>query len=179
VILPPDEPDLLQLLAGVRDSKTLTAARREELREPICEYALAWAVGIVPPAEIDGLGIVPATRLAMTQALEALSSQADYLLIDYLPLPDVSLPQYSLAKGDARVLSIAAASVVAKVHRDQMMIDLEARYPGYGFARHKGYGTTQHQVALADLGPCPAHRLSFAPLQRLSAVPIQTTLRHQ
>ena len=174
VILPPEEPDLPQLLAGVRDSKTLTAARREELLVPICKYALAWAVGVVPPAEIDSSGIVPATRLAMTQALEALSSRADYLLIDYLPLPDAALPQYNLAKGDARVLSIAAASVVAKVHRDRMMVDLEAHYPGYGFARHKGYGTAQHQAALADLGPCPVHRLSFAPLQRLNAAPIQT-----
>jgi ribonuclease HII len=167
----------VQRLAGVRDSKKLATARREALLEPIFEYSLAWAVGVVPPDEIDSLGIVPATRRAMAQALKDLSFPADYLLIDYLPLPDVSLPQHHLPKGDARVLSIAAASIVAKVHRDRMMIALEARHPGYGFARHKGYGTAQHRVALADLGPCPAHRLSFAPLQRLGTAPLRTSCR--
>lgn len=167
VILPPNQPQLLQHLAGVRDSKTLTAARRDGLLEIIGELALAWAIGAVPPGEIDLLGIVPATRKAMTQALEMLSPPADYLLIDYLPLPEVLVPQHNLPKGDAQVLSIAAASIVAKVSRDRMMIDLEALYPGYGFARHKGYGTPQHQAALATLGPSPAHRLSFAPLKRL------------
>jgi ribonuclease HII len=176
VILSPHEPDLLQHLAGVRDSKTLTAVRREGLLGPICERALAWAVGVVPPAEIDRLGIVPATRKAMNLALEDLSTPADYLLIDYLPLPDVALPQHSLTRGDARVLSIAAASIMAKVHRDRMMVDLEAHYPGYGFARHKGYGTAEHRAALTELGPCPAHRLSFAPLQRLNS-PLRNSCR--
>lgn len=175
VILPPESPGLLQHLAGVRDSKTLTAPRREGLLEIIEARALAFSIGAIPPSEIDGLGIVPATRKAMALALETLSLPADHLLIDYLPLPGISLPQYNLAKGDARVLSIAAASIVAKVHRDRMMVDLGASYPGYGFAQHKGYGTAQHQAALDALGPCPAHRLSFAPLQRFGATPSQTT----
>jgi len=171
VILPSNQPGLMQHLAGVRDSKALTAARRESLLEIIVEHALTWATGAVPPDEIDRLGIVPATRRAMAQALEALSPPAGYLLIDYLPLPQVPLPQYHLPKGDVWVLSIAAASIVAKVHRDRMMIDLGALYPGYGFARHKGYGTPQHRAALAALGPCPAHRMSFAPLRCLKATP--------
>jgi len=169
VMLPPLGPRLLEQLAEVRDSKALTARRRAALFEDIQQHALAWGVGAVPPAEIDAMGIVPATRKAMALALEILSPAADCLLIDHLRLPDLALPQQSLPKGDARVLSIAAASIVAKVTRDGMMIDLDSGLPGYGFARHKGYGTPQHQSALAALGPSAAHRLSFAPLQRLDA----------
>ena len=169
VILPPNQPELAQYLSGVRDSKMLTATRREMLLEVIEQHALAWGVGAVPPREIDARGIVPATREAMSLALEALSPPADYLLIDYLSLPDQPLPQVSLPKGDARILSIAAASIVAKVSRDRMMVDLDARYPGYGFGQHKGYGTPQHQAALARFGPSAVHRFSFAPLQRLAA----------
>ncbi|MEJ2737773.1 MAG: ribonuclease HII [Anaerolineae bacterium] len=169
VILPPGDPDLAHHLAGVRDSKTLSAARREALLEVIQGHALAWGIGAVPPAGIDELGIVPATRTAMALALQALSPSPDYLLIDYLSLPDVSIPQQGLPKGDAAVLSIAAASIVAKVSRDAMMVELGDRFPGYGFARHKGYGTALHQHALAALGPISIHRLSFAPLQRLGA----------
>jgi ribonuclease HII len=143
----------------------LSAARREALLPAIQEHALAWAVGVVAPQEIDDAGIVPATRQAMALALQALSPAPDYLLLDHLSLPGVSLPQNSLPKGDARVLSIAAASIVAKVSRDRMMVQLDGQYPGYGFARHKGYGTTAHRLALADLGPCPVHRMSFAPLK--------------
>jgi ribonuclease HII len=167
VILPPEEPKLMWYLEGVRDSKQLTAARREVLLEAIQERVLAWGVGAVPPAEIDALGIVPATRRAIALALEALSPPADHLLIDYLSLPELPLPQQSLPKGDAHVLSIAAASIVAKVSRDRMMADLEAHFPGYGFARHKGYGTAQHRAALSALGPSQVHRLSFAPLRCL------------
>jgi ribonuclease HII len=170
VILPPDQPELVRYLSGVRDSKTLTAARREVLLDVIEQHALDWGVGAVPPSEIDAQGIVPATREAMSLALMALSPPADYLLIDYISLPDQSLPQVSLPKGDARILSIAAASIVAKVSRDRMMVDLDARHPGYGFGQHKGYGTPQHQAALASIGPSAVHRLSFAPLQRLAAM---------
>ncbi len=169
VILPRDQPDLAHRLAGVRDSKTLTAARREELLDLVEQHALAWGVGIVPPAGIDARGIVPATREAMSLALGVLSHPADYLLIDHVTLPDQPLPQLSLPKGDARILSIAAASIVAKVSRDRMMVELDGVYPGYGFARHKGYGTPQHRAALERLGPSAVHRLSFAPLQRLAA----------
>jgi ribonuclease HII len=165
VILPPDDPELVQHLEGVRDSKQLTATRREALLEVIQRRVLVWGVGAVSPAEIDALGIVPATRKAMALALRSLSPPADYLLIDYLSLSNLPLPQKSLPKGDARVLSIAAASIVAKVSRDRMMVQLQDRLPGYGFARHKGYGTPQHRAALAKLGPSVVHRLSFAPLR--------------
>ena len=167
VILPPDDPHLLRHLAGVRDSKQLAAARREALLGVIVEHALAWGVGAVPPADIDTIGIVPATHRAMALALQALSPPADYLLLDYVSLHDPALPQQSLPQGDARVLSIAAASIVAKVSRDRMMVELDARFPGYGFARHKGYGTALHQAMLAALGPSMVHRRSFAPLRRL------------
>jgi ribonuclease HII len=165
VILPPGEPELVEYLVGVRDSKMLSAVRREALFPVVQEHALAWAVGVVTPQEIDGMGIVPATRQAMALALRALSPTPDYLLLDHMTLPGVPMPQHSLPKGDARVLSIAAASIIAKVSRDRMMIELDERYPGYGFAQHKGYGTTAHRVALVDLGPCALHRLSFAPFK--------------
>ena len=165
VILPPDDPDLVRHLAGVRDSKQVAAARREALLAVIVEHALAWGVGVVPPAEIDAVGIVPATRRAMALALQALSPSADYLLIDHVSLQEPALPQQSLPKGDARVLSIAAASIVAKVSRDRMMVALDARFPGYGFARHKGYGTSAHMQALFEHGPSPIHRRSFRPVR--------------
>jgi ribonuclease HII len=168
VILNPDDPQLARHLAGVCDSKMLTAVRRESLLKVIRAQAVAIGVGAVPPAGIDAHGIVDATRQAMSQALLALSPPADYLLIDYLVLPDSSLPQVNLPRGDALILSIAAASIVAKVSRDRMMVDLDTRFPGYGFARHKGYGTAEHRAALASLGACGSHRFSFAPLQCLA-----------
>ncbi len=167
VVFPPDEPRLTRHLAGVRDSKLLTPERREALLETIREHAVAVAVGAVPPAEIDAVGIVPATRRAMALALQALLPPADFLLIDHLTLPDLTLPQHSLPKGDLTVLSIAAASIVAKVSRDRLMVDSDAQYPGYGFARHKGYGTPEHQLALTSHGACAIHRHSFAPLRAL------------
>ena len=166
VVLPPADRVLADRLRGVRDSKQLSPRQREALLEVIRDCAVAVGIGAVPPDEIDRLGIVPATRRAMILALEAISPPADYLLIDHLPLGEVALPQYSLPKGDALVLSIATASIVAKVSRDRMMVELDERLPGYGFARHKGYGTAQHLAALAALGPSPAHRLSFAPLRQ-------------
>lgn len=169
VVLPPADPDLARHLDGVRDSKELTALRREALLAAIWRHARAWAIGVVPSAEIDAVGIVPATRKAMALALEALATPADYLLIDHLPLPEVALPQTSMPKGDARVLSIAAASIVAKVSRDRLMADLDADLPGYGFGQHKGYGTARHRAALEALGPCPLHRFSFAPVQRVAS----------
>jgi ribonuclease HII len=167
VVLPADEPQILQKLAGVRDSKLLTAPRREALLELIQAHALAWAIGTVPPAEIDAQGIVPATRKAMALALQSLAPAADYLLIDHLRLPDQPLPQHSLSKGDALVLSIAAASIVAKVSRDRMMVDFDGQFPGYAFAQHKGYGTARHRAALLTRGPCAIHRRSFAPVRMI------------
>ncbi len=169
VILPPGDPNLARHLDGVRDSKTLSPSRREHLLHVIQRRATAWASCAVPPTEIDRLGIVPATRKAMVQALQSLAAPVDHLLIDYLSLSGIPLPQISLPKGDAHVLSIAAASIVAKVSRDRMLVDLEAQFPGYGFAQHKGYGTRKHRAALAELGPCEAHRHSFAPMRYLEA----------
>jgi ribonuclease HII len=172
VILPPDDLDLARRLAGVRDSKTLPAARREVLWATIGRYAVAVGVGVVPADEIDALGIIAATRRAMALALQALSTPADYLLIDHLRLPDQPLPQQHPPKGDAHILSIAAASIVAKVSRDRLMVELDACFPGYGFARHKGYGTAQHRAALYALGPCAIHRRSFAPLSSRPVIPV-------
>ena len=166
VILPPD-PQVAERLQGVRDSKQMTARQREHWAQVIQSQAAAWAVGFASPQEIDQIGIVPATRLSMQRALHGLRLQAQYLLIDALLLPVVELPQTALIRGDATCLSIAAASVLAKAARDALMRDMDNHHPGYAFARHKGYGTRQHQSALARLGPCEIHRMSFAPLQAL------------
>jgi ribonuclease HII len=120
----------------------------------------------VPAYLIDAFGIVPATRLAMTTALLALSCPVDALLIDALPLPALSLPQQALVKGDATSYSIAAASIIAKVSRDRLLITADRAYPGYGFAAHKGYGTAVHRRALRTLGPCALHRMTFQPVLR-------------
>jgi ribonuclease HII len=168
VVLPLDRPDLTRVLGGVRDSKRCTPRQRHELLAHIRRVALAVGVGSVPATRIDETGIVPATREAMTLAVRGLRVAPDALLIDALQLPELSLPQTALIKGDARSLSIAAASIVAKVTRDRHMIDLDERHRGYGLAQHKGYGTRQHQQALALLGPSPLHRLSYAPLRKLT-----------
>ena len=158
VVLPPD-PTLLQRLDGVRDSKLMTPARRELWAPEIKAAALAWGVGFASAAEIDMLGILPATRLAALRALDQCA--AEYLLTDLLLFRELELPQTALVKGDRRSLSVAAASVLAKTARDVCIIELDREYPGYGFARHKGYGTQIHQVALARLGLCREHRKSF------------------
>lgn len=171
VVLPPHDAELACRLAHVRDSKLLLPARREALMDVIGEQALALGVGAVPPAVIDALGIVAATRRAMALALDAIIPAADYLLIDHIALPDVAFPQEFMPHGDLNVLSIAAASIVAKVCRDRMMDRLESLLPGYGFGQNKGYGTEQHQVALRNIGPSASHRFSFAPLQRWHGFP--------
>ncbi len=165
-ILPLAE-DCLRLFAGVRDSKQLSAAQRERLYTVVMERALGVGVGVASVEYIDRYNIVRATRLAMQQALAALPARPTYLLLDALKLPAVRLPQLALIKGDARCLSIAAASIIAKVTRDRLMQALDEQYPGYGFARHKGYSTAEHQRALAKLGPSPAHRRTFAPVRAL------------
>jgi ribonuclease HII len=152
-------------LEGVRDSKQLTPRQRECLYPIIKSAALAVGVGSVLPEKIDDVGIVPATQQAMSLAIAQLDPPPDFLLIDFINLPGLSIPQKSITNGDALSLSIAAASIVAKVTRDRLMVELDAHYPGYGFARHKGYGTPQHRESLARLGPSPVHRLSFAPLK--------------
>ncbi|MEZ0395809.1 MAG: ribonuclease HII [Anaerolineales bacterium] len=158
VILPPD-PGLARTLRGVRDSKQMTPAERQAWSPRIRAAALAWGVGFASAEEIDALGILPATRLAALRALEGLEAEA--LLTDYLILPEIALPQIALVKGDQRSLSVAAASVLAKTARDDLMGALDARYPGYGFAQHKGYGTPAHRSALAQLGRCEIHRRTF------------------
>lgn len=153
------------LLAGVDDSKRLSPGRREELDRRIRQVALGVGLGEVSPALVDALGIVRATELAMRRAIAALPLEPDFLLLDGWLRLDLPIPQRALVRGDARCLSIAAASIVAKVHRDRLMAAWAERYPGYGFEQHKGYGTGRHRQALEQLGPCPLHRRSFSPLR--------------
>ncbi|MGA2286070.1 MAG: ribonuclease HII [Dehalococcoidia bacterium] len=163
VILPPGAR--FPWLADVRDSKLLSAARREELAEKIRAGALAVGIGAVVPERIDALGIAPASRLAMAEALSGLTPPAEYALIDAFMLPEVRVPQSAIIDGDALSFSIAAASIVAKVHRDRIMLLYDALYPEYGFCHHKGYSTAEHLEALVRHGPCPIHRRSFAPVR--------------
>jgi ribonuclease HII len=163
VILPPRAR--FPWLADVRDSKLLSAAKREELAERIRAEALAVGLGAVVPDRIDALGIAPASRLAMAEALAGLTPPAEYALVDAFTLPEVDLPQSGIVDGDALSFSIAAASIVAKVHRDHIMLMYDALYPEYGFCHHKGYSTAEHLDALARHGPCPIHRRSFAPVR--------------
>lgn len=165
VVLPLDRPDLAEALSGVRDSKQLSPARREALLPVICQVAEAVGVGWADPGQVDEIGIAAATRQAMARAVGNLGGRANALLIDYVPLPELDLPQRVLPKADVHCLSVAAASVVAKVSRDRRMVELDRELPGYGFARHKGYGTRQHRDALARLGPSPIHRMSWRPLR--------------
>jgi ribonuclease HII len=148
-------------LAGVRDSKDLTPARREVCCQDIISSAHAVGIGSIEPAEIDRINILQATFQAMIQAIEKLPHPPDFLLIDgpyNLPL---AISQKGVTRGDRRSLSIAAASIVAKVHRDRLMCEYHTLYPAYGFAQNKGYGTAKHLEALRRHGPCPLHRLSF------------------
>ncbi|MCB9456196.1 MAG: ribonuclease HII [Anaerolineaceae bacterium] len=173
VCLPVTQPDLSQKLAGVRDSKQMTPRQRTQLLDTIKQVSLGWGVASASNTEIDTLGIVGAVKLAMSRALEMLLAtsaieQPDCLFLDALLWPEMPhIPQVSMIGGDARSLSIAAASVIAKVWRDDFMVELDARYPQYGFAAHKGYGTTQHQAALEQYGPSPVHRTTFAPIRSL------------
>jgi len=165
VILPLTRSDLVEVLRGVRDSKTLTPKQREELLPLVQRTALAVGIGIVSSKGVDQHGIVAATRQAMRKAIDDLGVSPDYLLIDALRLPTLHIPQSGIPKGDRWHLSIAAASIVAKVARDRILCQLERTYSGYGFAQHKGYGTPQHRRTLAELGPCAIHRYSFAPIR--------------
>lgn len=148
-------------IEGLNDSKQLTASRREALYPLIMARARAVGIGVVDAADIDRLNILQATILAMKQAIEKLDQPPDYVLIDALTLPNLSLPQKGIIKGDALSASIAAASIIAKVTRDRMMDDLHKRYPHYGFDIHKGYGTRLHLARLREAGPCEAHRKTF------------------
>jgi len=151
-------------IVGLDDSKKLTAERRGELAPRIKEYALAWAVAEIDAQRIDAWNIYQASRQAMTAALEQLSVQPDYLLLDAMKL-DVLIEQKSLIKGDAKSVSIAAASILAKTHRDMRMQEWDAVYPKYGLAQHKGYATVEHLEALRIHGATPLHRYSFSPVR--------------
>jgi len=153
-------------LAGLNDSKQLSAVQREGFFERLtaCD-AVQFAIARIEAETIDALNILPATHRAMNQALAQLRPQPEHVLVDGLWVKSLGFPQIALVKGDARSFTIAAASILAKVTRDRLMFEYDRRYPAYGFARHKGYGTTGHLAALAEHGPCPIHRRSFAPLK--------------
>ena len=158
---------LSEPIPGLNDSKLLTEAQRESLFERLMTGGHAIGCAVVPADEIDALGIQTANYAAMLRAVAALTPEPpDFLLVDGFSIPGCVTPHLRLVKGDRRSLSIAAASIVAKVTRDRLMVELDGRCPGYGFARHKGYATPEHLEALKRLGPCPAHRRSFAPLSR-------------
>jgi ribonuclease HII len=159
-------------LVGVYDSKQISEKKREAMVPRIEENALAFAVALASPEEIDRVNIRQACLLAMKRALAAVEAQlgaAQHLLIDARKLDGVRCPQSAIIRGDSSSLSIAAASILAKVHRDHLMMEAALRYPAYGFERHKGYGTTDHKQALLQHGPCPLHRRSFSPIRELVA----------
>lgn len=159
VILDPERP-----IAGLADSKKLTEKRRQTLAEAIREHAIAWALGRAEPAEIDELNIFHATLLAMRRAVAALPQAPDAVLVDGNRVTEFGCPAEAVVKGDGRVPAISAASILAKVARDEEMVALHARHPEYGFDRHKGYPTRAHMDALAAHGPLPEHRRSFGPV---------------
>lgn len=156
VILPPGTP-----LPGVTDSKKLTPLQRESLFDDIMAMALAVGVGSSDHQVVDRVNILQATLLAMQEAVHQLLVPPDFLIIDGITQIPVNMPQMTIKKGDSRSLSIAAASIIAKVTRDRLMVDYDQQFPGYGFAAHKGYGCASHLAAIARLGPCAIHRKTF------------------
>lgn len=156
VILPKDF-DILY----INDSKKLSEAKREELYDEIIKYSISYGIGSVPPEQIDEMNILNATYEAMRKAVSNMKVKPDILLIDAVTIPEISIPQVPIVKGDAKSISIAAASILAKVTRDRLMIAYDKVFPGYGFAQNKGYGSHQHIDALRRLGPSPIHRKSF------------------
>ena len=167
VILSEDRP-----VRGLNDSKLLDPARREVLAQRIRERAVAWAIAGVDAAMIDRINIYQASRMAMRLAVSRLHPAPDFLLVDAVPL-ETSLPQRALIKGDARCHAIAAASIIAKVHRDSCMLQWDRIFPEYGLASHKGYATPEHRRALEQYGLTPLNRLSFEPVRSLSRFPLE------
>ncbi len=164
-------------LRGLDDSKVLDAETRERMAGELKRDAVAWAVGVAEVGEIDRLNIYHAGLLAMRRALLGLPLPPSFVLVDARRIPECPVPQRGIVHGDALSLTIAAASVLAKTTRDAHMAEMDATYPGYGFAAHKGYPTPQHEAALRSLGACPIHRRSFAPVrQALGLEPIQELL---
>jgi ribonuclease HII len=163
-------PNRLESLADLDDSKKLTEKRREALYPLICRYALAYHVVFVPPGEVDGRGVHVANIEGMRRAVAGLRTRPGYVLSDGFRVPGLPMPSLPVIGGDAVAACIAAASVLAKVSRDRLMVQLDAEFPGYGFAEHKGYCTLAHGDALAELGPCSQHRYSFINVRR--SVPV-------
>ncbi|MBR1742871.1 MAG: ribonuclease HII [Lachnospiraceae bacterium] len=153
----PKDAEILYL----NDSKQVSEKKRELLYDEITEKAIAWGVGIVSEKRIDEINILEATREAMRQAVERLSVKPDLLLVDAVHIPDIRAKQVGIIKGDERSVSIAAASILAKVTRDRMMAEYDEAFPEYGFAKHKGYGSAFHREKIMELGPCPIHRMTF------------------
>jgi ribonuclease HII len=164
--------DARRPIEGLRDSKQLTALQRDRLAVTIQARASAWAVAVASVEEIDRLNILNASLLAMQRAIEALEPEAEFALIDGNQLPRLAIPASAIVNGDATEPAIAAASILAKTHRDALMRALDEKYPGYGFARHAGYATAEHLEQLRRLGPCAAHRRSFAPVRLLLDEPL-------
>ncbi|MGY4676824.1 ribonuclease HII [Pasteurella sp. P03HT] len=162
VILDPNHP-----IVGLNDSKKLSEKKRLALAEEIKKKALAWSLGRAEPEEIDELNILHATMLAMKRAVENLKIQPHLVLVDGNRVPDVTMPAQAIIKGDGLVPEISAASILAKVARDQEMVELDKHYPDYAFAQHKGYPTKLHLEKLAELGPLPQHRRSFSPVRKV------------
>ncbi|MGI6486722.1 MAG: ribonuclease HII [Syntrophomonadaceae bacterium] len=162
VILPPDFR-----LAGINDSKKLSAGKREVLSDKIKEEAISWAVGMVFPSRLDQINILNATLEAMELAVNELYPVPEHVIVDAMRIPGLHIAQTALIKGDSLSISVACASIVAKVERDRLMCNLDELYPGYGFARHKGYATRAHLEALFRKGPCPLHRVSFEPVKSM------------
>ena len=158
-------------LPGIDDSKKLDAQRRERLAEEIKAHAVAWAVGYAEVEEIDTINIYWAGLLAMRRAVEALAVAPEHVLLDARRLKELTVPQQRIVKGDAKSLTIAAASILAKTARDARMRELDAVYPGYGFAKHKGYPVREHVAAIKQLGATPVHRRSFAPVREVLGLP--------
>ena len=159
-------PDLR--IDGVNDSKQLSATKREALFELLTTHDdVCYAIAVVDADEVDRINILQATYVAMRRASSALDPAADFLLVDGRPVPKLPMPSQSIVKGDAKSASIAAASILAKVHRDALMKAYDTKFPGYGFAKHKGYGTAAHLAALERQGACPIHRHSFSPVARV------------
>ncbi|KAF0814368.1 Ribonuclease HII [Andreprevotia sp. IGB-42] len=156
-------------IIGLADSKKLSAQKRELLAVEIRQHAIAWAVASASASEIDSINILQATMLAMQRAVAALAVQPELAQVDGNRAPSLPMAVETIVKGDAKVQAISAASILAKVARDAEAGELDIRYPGYAFAKHKGYGTAEHLAALAKLGPCPQHRMSFAPVRAAHA----------
>tara|TARA_B110000116_G_C16784089_1_gene559904 strand:+ start:812 stop:1438 length:627 start_codon:yes stop_codon:yes gene_type:complete len=161
VVLPLGTP---KWIAEIDDSKKLSAKSRSKMSDIIKNYATAWSVGVVQAYQVDDLGLTKATELAMKQSLDSMSESADYLLIDYVPIQSWGKPFKIIKQGDSKSFTIAAASIIAKVYRDDIMIGMDVRYPQYGFASNKGYGTKKHMDSLSIYGPCDIHRRSFSPV---------------